>query len=421
MYRILYFFSLLVIIVKCNLLYSQSFIENQILNKSNEMELMPVTIHGGGVNAGTYYVAPAFRVFDIIKLSSANGIPDLRLIDCRSVKVRYKESILTIDLLKYLGAGDPSQNPFVQSGMDIQLEYAVNFAKVQGEIQGYILGEVPIRNGETIGDLLSLYTFSSLADSTNIIVSRENGEMKHCTLKEISLIKVNNKDFISVLPKKNVLVHAMVTVIGEAARPGIYPIVHSKTTISEILNQVGGASLKGNLKNAYLLRKKKIQSQPANSLLAGQDNIRPEVTGGFKYLAASRDYAVIPASETGTLLEDGDEIVIPAIEMCTYISGCVKMPGAYTFSEQKGISYYVTLAGGFTRSADKSNIKVITPFANEAYSISERNHIAPGDIIMVPEAEENKWVKKWSPIISVTASVISSASIIVGLINIAGR
>ncbi|HEX2956240.1 MAG TPA: SLBB domain-containing protein, partial [Chitinispirillaceae bacterium] len=253
MYRILYFFSLAIILIKCPLLYSQSSIETQFLTKNNEMELLPITIHGGGLKAGTYYVAPAFRVFDVIKLSSVDSVTDLRLIDCRSVKVRYKDLIDTIDLLQYLSTGDLSQNPFVESGMDIQLGYAVNFAQVQGEIQGYILGQVPIRNGETIGDLLSLYTFSSVADSTNILISRNNGETKRYTLQEISLIKILNRDFISVLPKKNVPMHAMVTVIGEAAMPGIYPIYHGKTTVFEILNQAGGASPTGNLKNAYLL------------------------------------------------------------------------------------------------------------------------------------------------------------------------
>jgi protein involved in polysaccharide export with SLBB domain len=401
--------------------FSQTQFSERFTTNTNDVELMPVTIHGGGVKAGTYYVAPALHIFDIIKIASTNGEPDLRTLDCRSVKVRTDGKAYSIDLLKYLGLGDLSQNPFITSGMDIQLDYATSFAQVQGEIQGYCIGRVPIRKNETIGELLSLYTFSSAADSENIILSRENDEMKQYTFKEISSIYVMDRDFISILPKKDMPVHTSVIVSGEASRPGTYPIIHEKTVLSEIIEKAGGASPRGDLSRAYLMRKKKTQNQTQNSFLDGQNNVRPEVTGGFKYLTASQDYTIIPLSNAVTVLEDGDEIVIPATEMCVYVSGCVKMPGAYKFSEKKGLRYYIDLAGGYAKSADRPNVKVVTPCVNNAYSISMPNHMAPGDIIMVPEAQEDKWIKKWSPVISAVATVISSAGIIVGMMNVAGK
>lgn len=378
---------------------------------------MPVTIHGAGVKAGTYYVAPALRVFDIIKLAAADGNPDLKLIDCRSVKITFNTNIQMIDLLKYLSIGDISHNPFVKSGMDIQLGYAVNFVQIHGELQGILTDSLPIARGETYGNLLPLFTFSSAADSNNIILTRDNGETKHYTFQEIASLPVLDRDFVSVLPKRDLPKHANVRLSGEIATPGLYPIQYEKTVVSEIVKLAGGATIRGDQNRAYILRRTKIQNQPAKAFLDGQNNVRPEVTGGFKYLAASRDYAVIPVSKEETILEDGDEIVIPPLEMCVYVSGSVKKPGAYNIESDKDIKYYIKAAGGFTKTADKRNVKVITPYTNDAYQISVRHHLSSGDIIMVPEAQEDKWIKRWSPIIGAVATVLSSVSIVVGLTN----
>lgn len=396
-------------------LYGVSQNINTFSAKNSDIELMPVTIHGAGVKAGTYYVAPALRVFDIIKLAAADGDPDLRLIDCRSVKITFGTDKQTIDLLKYLSTGDISHNPFVKSGMDIQLGYAINFVQIQGELQGILTGTLPISKKETYGDLLSLFTFRSIADSNNIILTRDNGETKHYTSNEIASLTVLDRDFVMVLPKKDLPKHANVNVCGEIATPGLYPIQYDKTIVSEIVKLAGGATVRGDLNRAYIIRRTKIQNQPAKAFLDGQNNVRPEVTGGFKYLAASRDYAVIPVSKEETVLEDGDEIVIPPIETCVYVSGSVKKPGAYNIESGKDIDYYITVAGGFTKTADKRNVKVITPYTNDAYQISVRHHLSSGDIIMVPEAQEDKWIKRWSPIITAAATMISSISIVVGL------
>lgn len=380
---------------------------------NHQAELIPVSIQGAGVAAGTYYVRPALRVFDIIKMAAPQNAPDLRTIDCRAVITTTHGVPDTLDLLRYLSGGDHSQNPFIQAGMSIRLGYATRFVSLQGEIQGTVVGKVPLAAGETAGEFLSLYTFTSAADTEHILLFRDGQGIRQYSLDKIATVELADNDFITVLPGKDIPRHASVRVSGEASSPGTYPIIHGTTPLAEILDRAGGASHRGDMKRAYLLRKAKVRKNTSDAFLAGQNNVRPEVTGGFKYLTASRDYAVIPASQTQTLLEDGDEIVVPPVEHCVYVSGCVKKPGAYPYEKGKSSEYYVKLAGGCTRSADKRNIKVITPFTDDAFSISVPRHLAAGDIVMVPEAQEDKWIKRWSPVISAVATVISSVSIVV--------
>jgi hypothetical protein len=40
---------------------------------------------------------------------------------------------------------------------------------------------------------------------------------------------------------------------------------------------------------------------------------------------------------------------------------------------------------------------------------------------MVPEEQEDKWIKKWSPVISAVATVFSSLSVVVGFMEIAKK
>ncbi|MFP4165246.1 MAG: SLBB domain-containing protein [Chitinispirillaceae bacterium] len=401
------------------LLFSQS--SFMYRNNTGDLELIPVVIQGGGVKAGTYYVPPALRVYDIIKMASVGENPDLLTLDCRSVMFTAEGLTAELDILKYLSLGDFSHNPFVKPGSVIQLKHTVRFVHLHGELQGSVLEKIPVRRGEKAGELLSLYTLTSRADTSNIVLFRDGEGSRRYSYSEIRDVVLENRDFISVLPRKDVPRHAAVKVSGEAASPGVYPVIHGETTISRILAQAGGATAQGDISRAYLIRKTKIKNNSSESLLEGQNNVRPEVTGGFKYLFASRDYAIIPASEEGTLLEDGDEIIIPSAEHCVYVSGCVKKPGAYPYVKGRKVSFYIDLAGGYTRSADKPNIKVITPFTDDAYSISVPEHLSVGDIVMVPEAQEDKWVKRWSPILSAAATVISSVSIIVGLMGVAER
>ncbi|KMQ51838.1 polysaccharide export protein [Chitinispirillum alkaliphilum] len=388
----------------------------QIPARSSEVELIPVSIQGAGVNAGTYYVPPALRVFDIVRMASPDNTPNLHIIDSRSVTINCNDSTQTIDLLKFASEGDYSQNPFITPGMTIHLRYAVDFVHIHGELRGTIMGKVPIRRSETAAHLLSLYTFTSKADSANIVITRKGENSRRYSFHELSRFELKHDDFISVLPKKNIPRHATVRIRGEVAIPGVYLIEHGSTTLEHMLSKAGGASPNGDINRAYIIRRSTLFNNPAaGSFLSGQNHIRPEVSAGLNYLSISGDHTIIPAYKRDTPLEDGDEIVVPVFINSVYVSGYVKNPGAFPYDEEKSLGDYIELAGGFSRSADKRNVKLVTPYTDQAFSINYPLAISAGDIIMVPQAQEDKWIRRWTPVIGAVATMISSISIIISL------
>ncbi len=97
-------------------------------------------------------------------------------------------------------------------------------------------------------------------------------------------------------------------------------------------------------------------------------------------------------------LEQGDEIVIPAVSDLIQVSGEVLMPQAIVYNSNADIADYIAWAGGFSERADDQRIAVvrangITTFAsieNGGYwfSSGERLRLLPGDqILVLPEVD----------------------------------
>jgi protein involved in polysaccharide export with SLBB domain len=110
-------------------------------------------------------------------------------------------------------------------------------------------------------------------------------------------------------------------------------------------------------------------------------NVRPE---GRVVLAGN-------ASRLDTMLEPGDEIVIPPKNSLIMISGEVRLPQTELFQPDKRISDYADDAGGFTTRADTSTFVVIR--RSGAVELGGHVKVKPGDNIMImPEAGTHDFV-----------------------------
>jgi protein involved in polysaccharide export with SLBB domain len=110
-------------------------------------------------------------------------------------------------------------------------------------------------------------------------------------------------------------------------------------------------------------------------------NVRPE---GRVVLAGN-------PNRLDTMLEPGDEIVIPPKDSLIMISGEVRLPQTVLYRPGKRISDYADDAGGFTARADTSNFVVIR--RSGAVELGGHVTVKPGDNIMVmPEAGTHDFV-----------------------------
>ena len=156
-----------------------------------------------------------------------------------------------------------------------------------------------------------------------------------------------------------------VLVTGEAIKPGHYN-VSSLSTVLNVLYDCGGPSDVGSFRNIELIR--------GNKILDTID-LYPFLTKGI----LPKDYR----------LEERDIIRIPMAENIVNISGAVKKPMMYEFSEGEKLADLIQYAGGFKEGAYKSQIqierftdkeKIVMDITNENFSICT---LLPGDKVSV--------------------------------------
>lgn len=353
------------------------------------VENVAVSISGANVTPGTYRVSPDQRILDVIKLANNNELPPLDSIDCRNIIVTNDVGVSdTFDILRYINEGDLKENPYVAAGQNIQVRFATEWVFVSGDIQGVVSGNIPLKDGESAKELLSLYTLNATADTNRILIERVGNRSKEYTLSELSNVTLVSNDVITVFPLKERVQLYKVEVTGEVERPGVYAIKHGETSASSILKKCGGATAMGDLQRACILRRGKEGLLPTNEDIKTTKSTIKEIGYGITNAISSGDFLIIPiTTESDIILEDGDEIVMPKKELNIYISGSVKEPGSYPFVEGKTILQYIETAGGLTKDADEESIRVVESYG-EIHRMVASGKIKAGNLIVVPE--ENK-------------------------------
>ena len=365
---------------------------SQTINQQFSTQQYSVTLNGGNFISGVYYVSPAFRILDVLKMATDT-------LKTENISRDIQVDGVSIDLFQYLCKNDQTQNPSIKAGMQIFVVFPERYVIVNGDIQNKI-NKLPIKKNETLQSLLELFTLNPSADSSYVQLIR-NQKTLNVLRSEFDDQILENNDFIIVPTLKSRHLPYLVQIRGEIEKPGFYPIIHGITTVKEIID-VAKLLQAGSISKTCVYRKIRLEQQQSP---------RQEVLSGLKNLSSQ---FITLCGDSLQTLNDSDIIEVPRIDSCVYVNGYVAYPCAVLFDKSLSIKEYIKRAGGFTKAADKVNIRVLTS-CGVNFQVRDVKKIQPGDIIMVPESSESKWVKTWSPIISVIGS---TASIIAALINI---
>jgi polysaccharide export outer membrane protein len=136
-----------------------------------------------------------------------------------------------------------------------------------------------------------------------------------------------------------------VLVLGDAAKPGLYPLTGT-TTLLEVLTQAGGLSGSGS-REILLVRPVRLAAKDG-SVIQGSNTIR----------RIDVDKIQLDNPADNVLLEDGDTVIIPRANSA-FVLGEVKNPGDRPLGRDTTILEVITLAGGFTDKAAANAVKVI--------------------------------------------------------------
>jgi protein involved in polysaccharide export with SLBB domain len=383
-----------------------------------------ITINGAVQEPGTYVLSGGDRVLDAIRKANGGTLPSINDCNYREIACKNRDSIKKIDMFNYLLKNDFSGNPYLYPGDNISLLYATKRVLLNTLAKSGVSGWIPIKENETLGEFLSFHRLDCSVDTT-IIYYQSLGEKANRFIKAISwsdagTVVLQDKDVITIPGKENYSPVYMVTIGGEVARPGTYSIIRNNTTAEEIISNAGGPTARANIDAAVIIRFRKVedgqQSRGKEKTLQTTD-IRPEMRAGLEKMANMSDFSIMELNRVGTktLLQEDDRIYFPPKETVVYISGNVKLPGAYPYVAGKDLKYYIQGAGGYTSKASKTNTFGIRYYERVSQQTDLRE-IKEGDIIIVPESQQGKTLSTVIlPILSIVFGTVGTALTIISI------
>jgi protein involved in polysaccharide export with SLBB domain len=232
--------------------------------------------------------------------------------------------------------------------------------------------------------------------------------------------RIQADDQLSLFERPDFKVHRTVRITGQVVRPGSYTLDSDQTHLSELIKRAGGFTPEAMPHAGIFLRRMNaqdpaLQRAAEESGLAGTDPTakgineilerlnetkRQPLTGQLQknpllhgLLAGSLNRMVVDfrAAAKGDIrldvgLEDGDEIIIPRATEAAYVVGETASPFAtYRVSKDMKVADLLKLAGGPTRNADTSNIRLLKADGRILDSWVEGKPVEPGDTVLVPQ------------------------------------
>jgi protein involved in polysaccharide export with SLBB domain len=369
-----------------------------------------VSFTGEIKSPGSYEFPGVMRLLDAVRIANDGELPPPAEINLRQVQVTNGDSTAVYDLLTYLYRDDRSQNPYVYPGDRIRVSPVTDKVFISGPMRAPLSGFYPIKEGETLKTFLSMFTFDNTADTNKIIIFQSSDNSKKEISDPADMYQVlNNLDAITIPVKKNIPGIHRVSISGEIASPGSYPIIENFTSARQLIEAAGGMKETGFADQAVVIRPVKKLPEQFSAGAPQMNAVRPERGVSIHTASTSQDYTIIRIilyNADKIILEPDDQIFIPKKDKFVYISGSVKNPGAYPFLMGKEYGYYVTQAGGYSNNADKSNIQVYLKYGHVVQSIEPRC-IEPGSVIVVPVSTQYRFLTQvLLPLISTLATTI---------------
>ncbi|MDR3684991.1 MAG: SLBB domain-containing protein [Geothrix sp.] len=256
---------------------------------------------------------------------------------------------------------------------------------------------------------------------------------------------VRADDQLSLFEKPDFKVHRTVKITGYVARPGSYTLDSDQPRLSEVIRRAGGlipdampqagiflrhmssaqdaalarAAEESGLAgkdptakgiNEILERLNETKRNPTTGLLEKSTVMHGLLTGSLNRMVVDFNGALKGDAQADVELQDGDEIIIPRLTGAAYVVGETASPFAtYKIRAGMKVSDLLKLAGGVTRNADTSNIRLLKADGRIVDSWVEHRAVGPGDTLLVPQRyrRDYSWQENLNALVPV-ALVFSS-------------
>ena len=423
----------------------KSYIGTKTFTSIENMRDINVIVSGNAFKVGIYTLSGNSNPLQA--LVAAGGVNEFG--SYRNIKVKRNNKIIHIlDIYDYLIYGNAEKHIRLQSGDNIFVEKRQNYITVEGAVNRPMIYE--LKEDENLD--VAIFFANGIdvdADLENITLDRIiNGNVTRAlvnSLVDLSDISSNHKDVLNIRKYK----FRDVTINGSVNNPGSY-LMNEGESIYDLVIKAGGYS-----KNAYpfggvfLNQNAREVNQLANdklykdllTLILNQSSSNPEADlSPIISLASDLKDAEVSGRiqvelnlqklknnpSLNTILQDGDEVIIPEIVNHIYIFGEISNQGTVLFNKDKDINYYIDKQGGLLDSADKDAIYVLLPNGESLRLENRKNlfmnynapdlNIYPGSVIFIPRRLNSEYLRRQS--LQAYASILGNIGVSLASISV---
>jgi len=349
------------------------------------------------------------------------------------------ESSLSNDIGSSLESSNPSlklesdaHRFYVLSSVVTELRAQAEIGKPSEEVE--ITGPVrfpgiyPLVSGMTAEDLIyaagglteKAYDLSAEVNRTifNENREREQERFELNLASEMNMaFKFQSRDVLQIRATPEWAESTFVTLSGEVKFPGRYP-VHKDDTLREVIERAGGLSKYAYAQGAVFTRVelKELQQQKLEEMQrrlaeditkaqlisegeasAGTEDVataqqlldRLKQTPALGRLVIDLDKVLDDQADYRIVLQDGDQLVVPAHRNSVTVIGEVQLPVSQVYEQHLSHFDYINRSGGTTNKADEDRIYIIKAnggvnVADSSSWFSGASQVKPGDTIVVP-------------------------------------
>ena len=341
----------------------------------------------------------------------------------RNIVLKRKIQEFPVDLQKYFTLGIDSLNPYVMDGDVIFVPAVQSEVKIFGAVHKE--GIYELADNDKITDILELALGcreEAWLEETELVRFISNNETKTIVLnlqnvlsnpasKENLTLQSGDRIFIRSIPEFRQ--DNFVTVAGCVDFPGLYAIKEGETTLLQILELCGLDAEKANLAKAFVQRvDADFDFDPEFERLKLST---PAQMNYLEYAYLKQKYREMRArysldidllwktrnKENDIVLNNRDFIFIPSAANTVYVSGQVGNPGYLAIEPNQNYKYYIETAGGFTRTARRSKIRIIKSDSGKWLKPDKNLVIEDGDVIFIPEKSEHELTQTSKDILTI--------------------
>lgn len=336
----------------------------------------------------------------------------------------------------------PNDMLVVSTVDDMQERYTVS---IYGAVNRS--GDYPYATNMSVKDLLvEAGGLQEAASTANITITRriKSPESRNAREQLFEIFTINLDDGVSVGGREFLLepfdqvfvrrspvyiTQSSVTIDGEVAFEGQYPLSHRNMRLSEVVEAAGGLTSGAFTEGAYLLRRRspeeRIQNDALHTLIDMQRGVGGRDSLKLANVAMSESFPVginlaeamaHPGSDADIVLRDGDVISIPKYNSTVRVMGTVLYPNSVTYKEGKRLRYYVDAAGGFGNRARRKRTFVI--YMNGMVESGLSAKVRPGCVVIVP-AKSPAQPLRWAEIAGMISTSATTAAVVLSAISIA--